>query len=313
MVGEKTRATSFSSIDVSAGEAFAGSNAALSARIICDPPCDLSGRTIEIFDGNGASLGIARVVGCDDDFVNLTEEIAIKTPTVAGETIWHAVLAAHETDGIAYSETSSPFTVMVAPHPVYLSVWDVPYALDAGKSATIKVGVKCGAGCDMGGCDVAVLNETGDEVASGKAGVEPWPGTESLHVAEVELAAPQKDGEYSWQVIRISTGDAIDHDESRFAFKLRVMPKPQVTVTIETVAEKTGEPISGANVVMHPYRARTDASGTARLRAAKGDYTIVVSKAKFDPMSASIALNEDFRSKVELVGEEPEFNPDDNY
>mgnify|MGYP003115034017 CR=1 FL=1 len=63
------------------------------------------------------------------------------------------------------------------------------------------------------------------------------------------------------------------------------MPTPQVRVTIEAVSKETGAPISGANVVMHPYRARTDASGTATLKAVKGGYTIMVSKPTYDPMS----------------------------
>ena len=65
--------------------------------------------------------------------------------------------------------------------------------------------------------------------------------------------------------------------------------------------------------MMHPYRTETDENGFAKIDAAKGEYTIFVSKAKHDPMSKTVDLTEDMSTKVELVTEEPEENPDDNY
>ncbi len=77
-------------------------------------------------------------------------------------------------------------------HQTSLAVWDIPTPA-AGERFSIKVGAKSSAGCALGARRVEVLD--GEEiVAAVHLGDAPWPGTDALFWAEVELQAPDKPG-----------------------------------------------------------------------------------------------------------------------
>ena len=92
----------------------------------------------------------------------------------------------------------------------------------------------------------------------------------------------------------------IPHAEGSVDFGLRVVGHPECLVTIETVDKVTQLPLSGARVVMHPYRVVADKHGVARVRVAKGAYTLFVSQTNYLTCGLPVEVTEDMTSRVEL-------------
>jgi hypothetical protein len=300
-------------IEIVPGEAFAGRDMTISARVACDPPCDIGGRALEITDTTGHPVAAMRLGPPDETGTAPAEEVVVTAPAEAGVHTWHARLPAHEADGIAYPETEIAFDVEVRTHPVYLNVWDLPTCATPGARIAFKVGVKCGAGCACAGRTLIIRDADGNPIASAETGDAPRPGTEAVYAAEFEAKAPSLEGAHQWHASMAEREGDLPHQPASVAFAIRVVPEPEVTLTVEALAEDTGAPLSGARVVMHPYRGETDADGVARIEAARGVYTVIVSRSKYDPMSKQIHLEGDIHERVTLVREPPEFNPDDNY
>ena len=299
-------------IDIAPIEVAAAADLSIAASITCEPACDLRGQLVELRDSAGEVVGNAEIIAFEDG-TNLAEEIVVKAPPQAGAFAWTAVLPAFASDGTSYPEASSEFEITVTPHPVHMTVWGVPYSVNSGDCVRFRVGIKCGAGCQLASTPVAIDDGEGNELAVAASGAEPQEGTKSLYVAEFEIDVPSEPGLYNWQATVPEADDKISHAAGVAKFSVRVMPQPEFVVTVEVTSQETGEAMAGARVVMHPYRTQTDENGIAKINAAKGDYTIFVSKAKHDPMSSKVSLNEDFATEVALVREEDDFNPDDNY
>ena len=81
---------------------------------------------------------------------------------------------------------------------------------------------------------------------------------------------------------------------------MRVVGHPEYLVTIETVDKVTQTPLSGARVVMHPYRVVTDTHGVARVRVAKGAYKLFVSKTNYLTFGMPIEVAADMTARAEL-------------
>src|SRR3954470_11760706 len=83
-------------------------------------------------------------------------------------------------------------------HQTSLAVWDIPTPA-AGERFCIKVGAKSSAGSAFGGRPVEVLDGEA-VVAIGRLGDTPWPGTDALFWAEIELQAPDQPGFMAFSV-----------------------------------------------------------------------------------------------------------------
>lgn len=312
MVANTEAPTGTSTIEVSALEVMAGHEAVFSVSVNCEPACDLRGKTIEIRDAEGnvlATAEIATSAGTSSE----TGELSVKVPAKAGHLSWIAAMPEHETDGIFYPAAEHSIDVTVKAHPVYMSAWGFPYATEVGQPFEFKVGAKCGAGCALAGTTIVIEDGEGNQVATTTTGNEPKEGTESLFVADASIPAPDREGAYEWRAVVAESHDGVSHEEGSYRFKFRVVPRGEVTVKVRVIADKDKAPMPGARVVMHPYRAEADADGVATIHAAKGDYTLFVSLARHDPMKTEISLTEDYETTVEMVEENPEFNPDDGY
>lgn len=186
------------------------------------------------------------------------------------------------------------------PHTTSVVVWDIPSAIVAGERFSIKVGVKCEEGCDHPNSCFEVSDHEGARVAAGTSTGEVWPGTTGLHAAEVALVAPAAEGLYTWNVKSIPSEDEIPHAEGSASFGIRVVSQPEYLVTIEVVDEADHAPLSGARVVMHPYRAVTDERGVAHVRVAKGAYRLFVSQTRYVTFVLPIEVTADLTAKAEL-------------
>jgi hypothetical protein len=300
-------------IEMVLGKAYAGREMTISARIVSDPPADLGGRRLEIRDTAGTVVAELPIGPTGDDGVADCAQIDVPVPERIGRATWQARLSADPEDGHPTSDLATAFDVEVIAHPVYLSVWDLPSCAAEGDPIGFKVGVKCGAGCSCAERTLAVLDEAGRQIATAVTDARPWPGTEAMHVASFEIAVPDHAGDYRWRATMVGRDGDLPHEDARADIPVRVVPPPDITLTVEAVAEDTGEPLEGVRVVMHPYRAITDPGGIARVHAARGSYQVLISRSKYDPMSKQLQLDADCHERVVLVREAPEFNPDDNY
>ena len=209
-------------------------------------------------------------------------------------------------------------------HVLSVVAWEIPSTILAGERFRMKVGIKCSSECELANRDFGIYDQEGAQVATGMLSGDRWPGTTGLHVAEVELEAPAGEGLYTWSVrgpsTRIETGPSaglgagpsialgagpgsdvgIPHAEGSVSFGVRVVSRPEYVVTVETVEKVSQSPLSGAHVVMHPYRAVTDARGVAEVRVAKGAYTLFVSQPRYLTFGLPVEVTADITARAEL-------------
>jgi len=191
------------------------------------------------------------------------------------------------------------------PHALQLTAWDVPSAIGAGEHFRAAVGARCSAGCDLGSRELILFDHKGAPAATVKLGREVWPGTEALYFAEVEAKAPLETGSHQWEA-KIAGWDAeLPHTACSFPMTVRIVGAPECEVTLKAVDRETQAPITGACVVMHPYRAVTDDNGVARVRVARGQYDILVSGSRYLPVSTSVEVTADLITSAELDADQP--------
>jgi hypothetical protein len=188
-----------------------------------------------------------------------------------------------------------------------LAVWDLPAAIPAGESFSVKAGVKSSSGMGLGGGLVELHDEAGAVVASALLGDAPWPGSEALYWVEIALQAPPAPGSLTF-IAHFGGEDLKDpHEPASSGFSVNVMARAEHTLTVTVAAG--GAPLADAVVRLGPYRAPTDASGTAKVRLAKGRYELVVWKTGYEMTAIPIAVEADASIAV-ATQPVPEDNPD---
>ena len=192
---------------------------------------------------------------------------------------------------------ATEITPAITPHITNVVAWDIPSAIGAGERFRITVGIKCSGDCNLAHSDVGVFDQAGVRVGGGTISGEPWPGTTGLYAAEVGLEAPKTVGLHTWNATTPSTPP---HTEGSITFGVRVVSSPDHVVTVEAIDHASQTPLSGAHVVLHPYRAVTDERGVATLRVAKGAYRLFVSQTKYVTFGMPIDVTADITARAEL-------------
>ena len=170
-------------------------------------------------------------------------------------------------------------------------MWDIPPAIVVGERFRIKVGIKCADDGEVENGEFGVYDHDGAPVATGTVSGDVWPGTTGLYFSEVELPAPATEGLYTWSV---------KHGDECVSFGIRVVNRPDYLVRVETVDRVDQTPLTGARIVMHPYRAVTDERGIAEVRVAKGAYKLFVSQTRYITVGVPIEVTADITTRAEL-------------
>jgi hypothetical protein len=167
-----------------------------------------------------------------------------------------------------------------------------------------KVGVKCAAECGTVVRRVEIRDADGRRVASASIGDAPWPGTSGLYYAELEVCSPETVGLHAWEAyaapVAGETAGPAAHAAASVRFQVRVVPAPDCQLTVVALDARSRAPIEGANVVIHPYRALTDARGVAAIRVPKGAYRLFVSGRNHFPFRSDGEVNSDMTIRAEL-------------
>jgi hypothetical protein len=191
-------------------------------------------------------------------------------------------------------------------HKRAVSVWDVPATVDRGEFFSVKVGIKCPAECAPDGWELQVKDHQERIQSTQCVRPEAWPGTSALSGAAFELTAPAETGLFEWSVVAaaddIASGHADPlHDAVSARFNVRVVPAAELRLTVVAIDRETGSAVSGARVVAHPYRAKTDAAGIAVLQLPRGAYRLFVSRQAFLPLRLEGEFAEDTTLRAELL------------
>ena len=145
-----------------------------------------------------------------------------------------------------------------------------------------------------------MYDHKGTQVATATLSGDRWPGTTGLYFSEVELEAPAEEGLYTWSVKCAGSDAGVPHDEGCVDFGVRVVGRPEYVVKVETVDKESQMPLSGARVVMHPYRAVTNERGIAEVRVVKGEYKLFVSQTRYITFGLPVEVTADMTARAEL-------------
>jgi hypothetical protein len=182
-------------------------------------------------------------------------------------------------------------------HEASLAVWDVPSRTVTGRRFRVKVGAKCSAGCELTGGEIEVKNETGATVSSDKLGETPWLGTSGLYWAEVDLAAPAKEGVHAWSATLASA----PHQGASSCFSFLTVEPPEHTVTVRVIDRDTKAPVQDVAVRLGVYRASTGENGLAEIETAKGVYDLIIHKVGYETSPRTVEVTGDVDVPVEIV------------
>jgi hypothetical protein len=305
--GDVIRAQTTCAVRVTPDVVEASDEVTLQLTVSCVPACDLRGHALLIKDQAGADVTRIELTRFDGTS-NETDAFAVKAPFTPGNYTWSAICPAVVKPRASYPEATAAIAFVVKPHTTNVVVWDIPSPIVLGERFKVKVGVKCAHECSLADRDVEIWSHEGTLTGSGTLSDDRWPGTSALYAGEIELDAPDEEGLYTWTVKGPSTGlgagpstPDIPHAEASVSFGVRVVAHPECVVTVEAVDQASQTPLSGARVVMHPYKAVTDERGVAQVRVAKGAYTLFVSRTRYLTFGLPVEVATDMTARAELL------------
>lgn len=277
-----------------------GTEIKLMIRLECSEFCDFRGKKIKLIDKNAVEQEIefTKFNGAESE----TDEFVVKTSIEPGEYTWTAIFPEQEEGGILHEEGSTSFSFIFNPHSISMAIWDIPVIVQLNTSFKVKVGIKCSAECNMASHKIEIYDQEGDKAATEKLSNVPWPGTSALYWTEVEVIAPDIEGNYTWQVKLPKLDKEASHLETSSSFGFKVVNPPECTVTVEVIDKDEKTPLKDASVILHPYRAKSDENGIARLEVAKGGYQLYVTgEDKYEILRASVQITDNLTIKAELI------------
>jgi hypothetical protein len=195
---------------------------------------------------------------------------------------------------------ASPSTALWASHDTSLAVWDLSSPLVVGRRPTLKVGLSCTSGCNLSGTPVEVYNDAGERIGAGTLGSALWPATASLYWAELDLAAPEREGDLS---LDIHAKPTMPHAEATSGVTFVVSRPPEHRVTLHLIDKISGAPLAGVELRLGRFRATTDDAGIAYVEVPGGTYEVGAWKNGYQVLSQTAAIASDTTVHVELTAE----------
>jgi len=296
---EQTRGHLDIALAVEPATVDAGAEMMIHARVSSSPPGDLTGHSLLVKDKGGADAGALKLSETDDE-ENATGTLVLRAPVTPGDYVWSVSSPAVVKKGVSYEEASKEVSFGVQPHTTRALAWDIPPTVVAGETFEMKIGIKCSSECLFADKAFAIHDHEGAEIAAGVLSGDIWPGTTGLYFAAVELEAPSTAGLYQWSVTSAGKDLERPHAEGAAQFSLRVVSPPECIVTVEAVDKISQEPVAGAHVALHPYKAVTDERGFAEIRVAKGAYDLFVAKAHYLTLGLPVEVTADMTARAEL-------------
>ena len=279
-------------------EAPAGGTIHVDVRVSCPERCDLRGCVLEVARPDAAVQTI-ELSGRDTDRGGGSAALSLSVPEETGDAGWRVSLPEREIDGNLHEKCVLALKTVVVPHSTSLAVWGVPSPLRASPFS-IKVGIKCSAGCQLAGQLVMVYDEAGKKLGEGTLGKAPRPGTDALYEAELRLVAPDRAGVFSCSVDFSGDGLRLPHVGTRGGFTFSLPGAPGAHRQRAGCARRSRLfPSRISRFRLGPYRAMTDSAGMARVAVAKGAYELSVWRIDLEPVRLEIDVDADSEIEVE--------------
>ncbi len=298
-------------VDIESEEIATGGNLLLRCAVRATPARDLRGKSVQIFDHEGALVGCLPFTMLDGA-TNTTDPASFAVPVALGSHTWRAVISAVPKSAAPQGEAAQEFFFKVVPHRSSLLVWGAPSAIALGQSFDVTIGLKCSGGCNMAGREIHIYDATGSRVASSVMSADTHQGSSGLHETKVTLPAPADVSRQVWQARIARDDDAPTHEGAEASFCLNFVHPPEHRVTITVLDASTKAPLGGANITAHPFWAKASAEGVATFLVSSGSYKVWVSAPGHDPVCKHIEVTGDHQSVAELSPEIKE-DPDAMY
>jgi len=228
--------------------------------------------------------------------------IAFTAPGEIGEFALRLTIPAHERAGTTFGEASLPVRLRTRAHVTSLAVWNCPAPVVIGETFRLKVGAQCSPGCTaLPGSTIAICDESAAVLARAALGNAPWPGTQALYWAEIEAAAPRRQGLYAWTATFAARPPGTAHSQASFAFTVLADAPPAYLVTVAVVAAEKSQPLADAQVRLGARRAVTDGRGFAQLAVPGGTHELSVWKSGYEAPQRTVEVTRDATIAVEAV------------
>jgi len=183
-------------------------------------------------------------------------------------------------------------------HATSIAVWDLTSPAVVGRRPTLKVGVSCASGCNLSGSSVDVCNDGGDRIAAGRLGSAPWPATAALYWVELDLAAPEREGDLS---LVIHANLTVPHAAATSVVTVVVSRPPEHRVTLRVLDGTSGAPLARVDVRLGRFRTATDEAGIAHVDVPGGPYDIGTWKNGYEMASRTVVVAADTTIDLELT------------
>jgi hypothetical protein len=271
---------------------------------VCGADADLRGARVEVVASE--HLVATPALAEHGDGFTETATIAVRAPATLGTYTLAIVFPRQQIGRDIFEECELPIAFKTVPHRTSVAVWGVASPVAAGGRLAVTVGVKSAGGCELKGTTIEIVDEAGTPVGQGRLGNAPWPGT-GLYWAEIGLAAPARIGTHSWRAIFPAQEVKLAHDTSDAAFGFAVVPPPEHRLTVKVTETEGAAPLAGVELALGPYRAATDAMGTARLDIPAGTFSLAVWKSGFEgaPRDVEVAGEMSIQVEMKRVPQEP--------
>jgi len=184
-----------------------------------------------------------------------------------------------------------------APHEVTLAVWDLPSPIVIGRRTTLKTGIACSSGCNLNGSRIEIYDETGTRVGGGEAGPAPWPATSALYWAELEVDAPETEGEHAWSVRAAAPGTS--HANVTSGIRFIASRPPEHRVRVEVIEQGSGVPVADVELRVGRFRVATNDAGTAHVDVPGDAYEVCAWKLGYQMLSHTADIAGD--TTIQLV------------
>lgn len=183
-------------------------------------------------------------------------------------------------------------------HEISLAVWDVSSPVVVGRRPTLKIGVSCTSGCNLSGTLVDVFNDAGERIGTGTLGSDAWPATAALYWAELDLVAPECEGELSLDINATPTSP---HEDATSIVTFVVSRPPEYRVTFEVSEQGSGIPLADVELRIGAFRTTTNDSGRAHVDVPGGTYDVHAWKLGYDLMSRAASVTADTTLRLEVA------------